>query len=57
MELLSRRFNLLSKEYGSDIQAIVEDLHDNGTALGTKVTISVYALTQQVKWNDKSNYN
>ena len=50
MELLSKRFSLLSKEYGSDIQTIVEDLHDNGTALGTKVSITVpYSLTEQVK--------
>jgi hypothetical protein len=50
MELLSKRFSLLSKEYGSEIQTTVEDLHDNGTALGTKVAISVpYSLTEQVK--------
>jgi len=50
MELLSKRFNLLSKEYGSDIRTIVEDLHDNGTATGTRVAISVpYSLTEQAK--------
>jgi len=48
MELLSKRFNLLSKEYGSDIRTIVEDLHDNGTATGTRVAITVpYSLTKQ----------
>ena len=41
MELLSKRFTLLSKEYGADIQTNIEDLHDNGTALGTKVEISL----------------
>jgi tetratricopeptide (TPR) repeat protein len=50
MELLSKRFNLLSKEYGADIQTTVEDLHDNGTATGTRVAISVpYSLTEQAK--------
>jgi len=48
MELLSKRFNLLSKEYGSEIQTTVEDLHDNGTATGTRVAITVpYSLTEQ----------
>ena len=50
MELLSKRFNLLSKEYGSDIQTDIEDLHDNGTATGTKVTILLpHSLTAQTK--------
>jgi LytS/YehU family sensor histidine kinase len=48
MELLSKRFSLLSKEYGSDIHTKVEDLHDNGTATGTRVAITVpYSLTEQ----------
>jgi tetratricopeptide (TPR) repeat protein len=48
MELLSKRFTLLSREYGSDIRTTVEDLHDNGTATGTKVAITVpYSLTKQ----------
>ena len=48
MELLSKRFSLLSKEYGSDIRTTVEDLHDNGTATGTRVAITVpYSLTKQ----------
>jgi len=50
MELLSKRFNLLSKEYGSDIQTAIEDLHDNGKAIGTRVAITVpYSLTEQPK--------
>lgn len=48
MELLSKRFSLLSKEFGSDIHTSVEDLHDNGTALGTRVAITVpYLLIEQ----------
>ncbi len=48
MELLSKRFNLLSKEYGSDFQTSVEDLHVNGTVTGTRVAITVpYLLTEQ----------
>jgi tetratricopeptide (TPR) repeat protein len=50
MELLSKRFSLLSKEYGSDIHTGIEDLHDNGTATGTRVTITVpSSLTEQFK--------
>ncbi|HET6723026.1 MAG TPA: tetratricopeptide repeat protein [Chitinophagaceae bacterium] len=50
MELLSRRFNLLSKEYGADIQTTIEDLHDNGKATGTRVAITVpYSITEQAK--------
>jgi tetratricopeptide (TPR) repeat protein len=48
MELLSKRFSLLSKEYGYDIQTGVEDLHDNGSATGTRVTITVpVSLTEK----------
>ena len=60
MELLSKRFSLLSKEYGSDIQTGIEDLHDNGTATGTRITITVpSSLTEQFKpvYHDQSNYN
>jgi len=50
MELLSKRFILLSKEYGSEIQTTVEDLHDNGTATGTRVAIMVpSSLTGQTQ--------
>jgi len=60
MELLSKRFSLLSKEYGSDIQTTIEDLHDNGTALGTRVAITVpYSLTERSNGvtHDKSSNN
>jgi LytS/YehU family sensor histidine kinase len=50
MELLSKRFNLLSKEYGSDIQTNVEDLYNNDGAIGTRVTVTVpYPLVEQAK--------
>ena len=50
MELLSKRFILLSKEYGSEIQTTVEDLHDNGTATGTRVSVMVpSSLTGQTQ--------
>ncbi len=50
MELLSKRFSLLSKEYGSDIHTGIEDLHDNGTATGTRITITVpSSLIEQFK--------
>jgi hypothetical protein len=50
MELLTKRFNLLSAEYGSDIQTNIEDLHDNGTATGTKVSIVLpHSLTAQTQ--------
>jgi two-component system LytT family sensor kinase len=49
MELLSKRFSLLSKEYGSNIQTRIEDLYDNDTARGTRVTILVpLLLTEQI---------
>jgi len=60
MELLSKRFSLLSKEYGSEIQTTIEDLHDNGTALGTRVAITVpYSLIEKSNRviHDQSNYN
>ena len=41
MELLSKRFILLSKEFGADIQTNIEDLHDNDTATGTRVAITL----------------
>src|SRR5687767_7249152 len=50
MELLSKRFNLLSKEYGSDIQTDIEDLYENGSATGTKVAIRLpYSLAGQAQ--------
>jgi LytS/YehU family sensor histidine kinase len=41
MELLSKRFSLLSKEYGQDIQTSVTDLTENGDGTGTVVKIKV----------------
>ena len=41
MELLSKRFNLLSKEYATEVQATVIDLYHNGEALGTLVEIII----------------
>ncbi len=50
MELLSKRFNLLSKEYGTVIQTRVTDLMDNGNAAGTLVEITVpLGLTKRAK--------
>jgi tetratricopeptide (TPR) repeat protein len=49
MELLSKRFNLLSKEYGSDIHTAIEDLYNNETAAGTQVSITISnLLTKQL---------
>jgi tetratricopeptide (TPR) repeat protein len=51
MELLSKRFQLLSKEFGSAIDTNVVDLYDNGEPAGTlvKITIpvSIIQKTQQ----------
>jgi two-component system, LytTR family, sensor kinase len=41
MELLSKRFSLLSKEYGHDIQTRVTDVIENGVVAGTLVEITV----------------
>jgi LytS/YehU family sensor histidine kinase len=41
MELLSKRFSLLSQEYGRKIQVEIKDLFENKEAKGTAVTISV----------------
>jgi len=41
MELLSKRFSLLSKEYGQDIKTEINDLMENGEPTGTVVKISV----------------
>jgi tetratricopeptide (TPR) repeat protein len=41
MELLSKRFSLLSKEYGKDIVTEVNDITENGSSVGTVVKISV----------------
>lgn len=41
MELLSRRFKLLAKEYGSDIQTEYKDVMNGNEIAGTRVTIKV----------------
>jgi tetratricopeptide (TPR) repeat protein len=41
MELLNRRFKLLAKEYGSDIETDITDVVSNGRIKGTIVTIKV----------------
>jgi hypothetical protein len=41
MELLSKRFSLLSKEYGQDIETRVTDIVENGNVAGTLVEITV----------------
>jgi tetratricopeptide (TPR) repeat protein len=60
MELLSKRFNLLSKEYGEAIQTTVTDLGDNGDATGTLVKIDVpFSLSEQAKLltHDTNHHN
>ncbi|HEV8506955.1 MAG TPA: histidine kinase, partial [Chitinophagaceae bacterium] len=50
MELLSKRFNLLSKEYATDIQTTVTDLYQSGEASGTLVEIIVpLSLSEKIK--------
>jgi sensor histidine kinase YesM len=41
MELLSKRFKLLSKEFGAEIETHYEDVMNNGEVGGTLVTIKV----------------
>ncbi len=50
MELLSKRFNLLSSEYGEAIHTSVIDLENNGEAAGTLVKIEVpFILSEKAK--------
>ena len=50
MELLTKRFKLLSDEFGSDIKTEVSDVMNNGEVGGTKVSILVPdSLTQNFK--------
>jgi tetratricopeptide (TPR) repeat protein len=50
MQLLSKRFELLSKEYGTAIQTTITDLENNGDAIGTLVKIDVpFILSEQAK--------
>jgi tetratricopeptide (TPR) repeat protein len=44
MELLTKRFKLLSEEYGSDIDTKVTDILNNDEVTGTKVSIMVPEL-------------
>jgi tetratricopeptide (TPR) repeat protein len=47
MELLSKRFNLLSKEYATEVQTMVKDLYNNGEANGTLVEIIVPSFSSE----------
>ena len=50
MELLSKRFGLLSSEYGNAIDVSIVDLYDNGEAAGTLVKISIpFHLSEQAR--------
>jgi sensor histidine kinase YesM len=54
MDLLNKRFKLLSDEFGSEIKTEVSDVMNNGEAGGTKVSIMVPdSLTRNFK-NDLS---
>jgi LytS/YehU family sensor histidine kinase len=59
MELLSKRFNLLSKEYGASILTTVEDLQNNGDACGTlvKIDVPVSLSEQAIKLTHDTNHN
>jgi hypothetical protein len=60
MELLTRRFQLLNDEFGSDIKSEVSDVMNNGEVGGTKVSIMVpNSLTENIKnaLYDTHNYN
>ena len=58
MELLSKRFTLLSKEYGTEIQTRVTDLMNNGHAAGTLVEINVpLAFSKKAILYDTNHYN
>jgi len=50
--LLTKRFKLLSEEFGSDIKTEISDVMNNGEVVGTKVLIIVPdLLSQNVKNN------
>jgi len=60
MELLSKRFSLLSKKYGTSIRTTVTDLDDGVAATGTLVKIDVpFSLSAQAKQlvHDTNDYN
>lgn len=51
MELLAQRFDLLSKEYGQNIQTSITDLTENGESTGTLVKIIVPASISEKSLN------
>lgn len=60
MELLTKRFQLLGSQFGSDIQTEVNDVMINGEIGGTKVSVIVPdSLTQYINndLHDTYNYN
>ena len=60
MQLLSKRFELLSKEYGTSIQTTITDLQENGDSTGTLVKIDVpFTLSEQAKQlvHDTNHHN
>jgi LytS/YehU family sensor histidine kinase len=54
MELLSKRFKLLAKEYGSDIDTRITDVINNDEISGTLVTIKVPGQFSNGKSNELS---
>ena len=52
MELLSKRFGLLSKEYGQDIQTKVTDVVETGNVAGTLVEITVPSSLSESRQNN-----
>jgi sensor histidine kinase YesM len=52
MELSNQRFDLLSQEYGQNIQTKITDLEKNGDAAGTLVEITVPVSLSE---NDKKS--
>ena len=52
MELLSKRFKLLSEEYGQDIQTNVTDVVDRGNVAGTLVEITVPSSLSEPRQNN-----
>ena len=60
MELLSKRFALLSQQYGKEIEISVQDLMQDGHAAGTSVQITLplsIALPYQQLQYETSDYH
>jgi tetratricopeptide (TPR) repeat protein len=58
MELLAKRFELLSKQYGTQIQTTIIDLVNDNESAGTKIDISVpVSLTEIKSTNDPIGVN